>query len=144
MSRFLNNWELKLISLGLAILLWTHVRGEVNPLETAEVETPLRLTVPRGWVLSSANKIPTRVTVTLSGPRLSLRDVRGGTLANPLLPPTNARVRVQSASLQPRAGEQNIALSGDSDLSDVEVLGVKPAALSVRLQREANSMKRTP
>ena len=137
MSRFLNNWELKIISLGLAILLWTHVRGEVNPLETAEIETPLRLTIPRGWVLTNANKIPPRVTVTLSGPRLSLRDARGGTLANPLLPPTNTRVKVQAAPLQARAGEQQIALSGDSNLADVKVLGVKPAAISVRLQRES-------
>lgn len=135
MNRFLNNWELKIISLGLAILLWTHVRGEVNPLETVEIETPLRLTVPRGWDLTNASKIPSRVTVTLSGPRLSLRDARGGTLANPLLPPTNTRVKVAAAPLQPRAGEQNIALSGESNLSDVEVLGVKPAAISVRLER---------
>ena len=135
MSRFLNNWELKIISLGLAILLWTHVRGEVNPLETAEIETPLRLTIPRGWVLTNANKIPARVTVTLSGPRLSLRDARGGTLANPLLPPTNTRVKVQAAPLQARAGEQQIALSGDSNLADVKVLGVKPLSLTIALQR---------
>lgn len=135
MSRFLNNWELKLISLVLAVLLWTHVRGEVNPLETAEVEMPLRIAVPQGWQVASATKIPQRATVTLSGPRLSLRDVRGGTLTNPLLPPSVNRVRIVASPLQPRAGEQKIEMTGETDLSDVEVLGVKPASISVRLQR---------
>ena len=135
MNRFLNNWELKLISLGLAVLLWTHVRGEVNPLETAEIEAPLRIQVPRGWQVVNTAKMPQRVTVTLSGPRLSLRDARGGTLANPLVATTSTRIRVVAADVRARDGEQEIALTGDTNLPDIKVLGVKPAAISIRLQR---------
>lgn len=136
MNRLLNNWELKVISLVLAVLLWTHVRGEVNPLETAEIEMPLRIAIPQGWQLANAAKIPQRATVTLSGPRFSLRDVRGGTLTNPLLPPSSTRVRIIESPLQPRAGEQKIEMTGETDLSDVEVLGVKPTAISVTLRRD--------
>lgn len=136
MNRFLNNWELKLISLGLAVLLWTHVRGEVNPLETAEIAATLRVPVPAGWQIATASKVPATATVTLSGPRFSLRDVRGGTLTNPLMPPSNTRVRIISSPLQPRAGEQKIEMTGETDLSDVEVLGVKPTSISVTLRRD--------
>ena len=49
MNRLRHNWNLKLISLGLAVLLWLHVRGEVNPTETAEIDVPLK-TVAACWM----------------------------------------------------------------------------------------------
>ncbi len=143
MKRLLNNWNLKLISLGLAVLLWLHVRGEVNPLETAEVDVPLKLSPPAGWVFRSA-KLPTRATVTLSGPHLSLRSVRGGALANPLNPLApvastmsgGTQIKVSPGALKPQEGEQQIALSAQTTVSDVEVLAIKPASVSVFLTRE--------
>jgi hypothetical protein len=140
MTRLLNNWNLKLISLGLAFLLWTHVRGEVNPLETLTVDAPLRVDVPAGWKVTNAAKLPSRVTVTLSGPRVSLRQIRGVVSANPLV---GADTPLESSSLNAslpiriaRVGEQEVALNAATDAPHVEVLGVKPASLSVVLARK--------
>lgn len=141
MKRLLNNWNLKLISLGLAILLWLHVRSEVNPLETAEIDVPLKLSLPVGWSFKSASKIPAHATVTLSGPHLSLRSIKGGALSNPLNPLApiaattagGAQVKLSAAEMKPRKGEQQIALNAQSEVNDVEILGVKPASVSVTL-----------
>ena len=143
MNRLLHNWSLKLISLVLAIFLWLHVRGEVNPTETAEVEVPLKLSPPVGWAFRTANKMPSRVSVTVSGPHLMLRNIKGGALANPLNPlapvassiGNGAQVKLAPIAFEARAGSQSLTLSAQTDMPDVEVLGVKPSSVNVVLVR---------
>ena len=143
MNRLLYNWNLKLISLGLAVLLWLHVRGEVNPTETAEIDVPLKLSPPSGWMFRAGSKMPPRATVTVSGPHLTLRNIKGGAIANPLNPlapvasssDEGARVNLSPVALEARAGDQSIALNAQTDAPEVEVLGVKPSSVTVSLVR---------
>src|SRR5947207_6285341 len=86
LKRLTNNWNLKLMSLVLALALWSHVRGEVNPLETATVKVRLHVDWPPGLVPDREVKPPATVDVTLRGPRVMLRELKGGALANPLAP----------------------------------------------------------
>ncbi len=143
MNRLLHNWSLKLISLVLAIFLWLHVRGEVNPTETAEVEVPLKLSPPAGWAFRAGSKLPARVSVTVSGPHLMLRNIKGGALANPLNPlapvassvSAGSHIKLSQVALEPRAGDQEVTLNAQTDVPDVEVLGVKPPSVNVVLMR---------
>ena len=84
MNRLSNNLSLKLISLALAVLLWSHVRGEVNPLETSTVDVPLRTAAPRDVIVLKSSNLPEKVTVLVRGPRIALRNIKGGALANPV------------------------------------------------------------
>jgi YbbR domain-containing protein len=141
MQRLTSNWNLKLISLVLAVLLWSHVRGEVNPLETTTVDVPLRVRVPRGYVLVNDANIPDKVSVVLRGPRVALRNIKGGALANPLAPSEQApnivagALRAHLDWTTVRAGEQTIPIEVESSDPDVEALGAKPAELQVTLDR---------
>ncbi|HEX8835003.1 MAG TPA: CdaR family protein [Abditibacteriaceae bacterium] len=145
MQRITNNWSLKLISVVLAVLLWSHVRGEVNPLETTTLDVPLRAAVPRDMVLLNATDLPEKVTVILRGPRQALRDIKGGSLANPLEPTEHAPNVVQGAvkagldfsRIKAGAGgaEQEIPVVASSGVEDVEVLSVKPSAVAALLDR---------
>ena len=137
MNRLTHNLGLKLISLALAVLLWSHVRSEVNPLETMAVDVPLRVAAPRGWIIS--NSVPAKVSVLLQGPRVSLRNIKGGALANPLAPSDQApnilggAVRASFAWMRPRAGSQKVAVRAQSKEPDVEVLRVTPAEITLDL-----------
>jgi YbbR domain-containing protein len=141
MHRLTNNWNLKLISLVLAVLLWSHVRGEVNPLETATVDVPLRIRVPRGYVLVDDANLPEKVSVVLRGPRVALRNIKGGSLANPLAPSEQApnivagALRAHLDWTTVRAGEQTIPITVESNDPDVEALSAKPAEVQVTLDR---------
>jgi hypothetical protein len=139
MQRITNNWSLKLISVVLAVLLWSHVRGEVNPLETTSVDVPLVVTPPPG--LDFRGELPTKVTVLLQGPRVSLRNIKGGALANPLAPSDQApnivegAVRATLKVENARPGEQKLAVRATSNVADVEVLRVTPPDIPVTLER---------
>ena len=140
MKSFTNNWSLKLISVVLAILLWSHVRGEVNPLETTTVEAPLRVRAPRGFVVANAKNLPSKVNVILRGPRLSLRNVRSSSLSDPLtptepVPSVPGTVRASIEWNKPRAGEQDAALRANCSVNEIEVLSTQPAQLSITLQK---------
>ncbi|RYG72219.1 hypothetical protein EON80_04385, partial [bacterium] len=87
MNRILSNWSLKLTALVLAIALWSHVRGEVNPLETATFTTKVDPTAPKGWSLQSSANFPKNVRVTLRAPRNRLRELKGVLPLNPLAAP---------------------------------------------------------
>jgi hypothetical protein len=138
MNRLTHHLGLKLISLALAILLWSHVRGEVNPLETMTVDVPLRASAPKGWIIN--NQVPAKVTVLLQGPRLSLRNIKGGALASPVAPGGEATsivkgtVRAEFDWSRPRTGEQKVGISAQSAVADVEVLSVTPAEISIDLE----------
>ena len=137
MNRLTHTWGLKLLSLALAVLLWSHVRGEVNPLETMTVDVPLRVAAPRGWIVS--NSVPAKVSVLLQGPRVSLRNIKGGALANPLAPSDQApnilggAVRANLTWTRPRAGSQKVAVRARSNVPDVEVLRVTPGEIALDL-----------
>ena len=138
MQRITHNLGLKLVSLALAILLWSHVRGEVNPLETLTVDVPLSVTPPPGWRV--AGEVPTKVTLLLQGPRVSLRNIKGGALANPLIPTDQAPNIVDGAitaalsELRPRAGTQKCSVRTQSNVVDVEVLRASPPEIPILLE----------
>ncbi len=146
MNRFLNNWPLKLTALLLSIGLWSHVRGESNPLETATFSVRLQTSAPRGFALVSSDA-PKTVHVTVRAPHLELRALGGPTLplANPLTttdadapPVLNGALTAAldySAIAKPTDAPQNIPIRAESTGEDVEILGVKPASVSVVLER---------
>jgi len=138
-ARFSNNWTLKLTALVLSIALWSHVRGQVNPWENATFKVQLVTAPPRGFVLLNQKELPKTVTVTLRGPRLTLRSLKGPTPANPLatvddaplLPPSVLRATLDYSAA--RKGEQTLPLKNDMELEDIEVLGAKPSEVTVVL-----------
>ena len=138
MQRLTHNLGLKMLSLVLAILLWSHVRGEVNPLETTTVDVPLHLKAPDGWRLAS--DVPAKVTVLLQGPRVSLRNIKGGALANPLMPTDQAPNIVEGAlsagvkEIQPKTGPQKLTVVAESHVPDVEVLRASPPEIPIVLE----------
>jgi YbbR domain-containing protein len=138
-ARISHNWTLKLTALVLSIALWSHVRGQVNPWENATFRVQLATAPPRGFVLLNQKELPKTVTVTLRGPRLTLRSLKGPTPANPLatvddaplLPPAVLRANLDYS--RARKGEQTIPLKNDMELEDIEVLGAKPSEVTVVL-----------
>lgn len=139
LSRFTHNWTLKLTALVLALALWGHVRGQVNPWENATFKVRLKADAPRGFVLLNARELPGDVTVVLRGPRLALRALKGPAPANPLasgedaplLSPSQARATLDLSN--PHKGEQDAPVKVSADLEDIEVAGVKPSAIPVEL-----------
>lgn len=139
LKRLTNNWTLKLTSMVLAIALWSHVRGEVNPWETATFRVPLRVTPPRNMVLSSDSKPPSMIRVTLRGPRSSLRLFKGSAPANPLAPADEVplvgsnQVRAHLDFATARKGRQEVPVVAETEIEDVEVIGVRPAQVELTL-----------
>lgn len=127
MSRILNNWNLKLTSLVIAIALWGHVRGEVNPWEDAtfriKVETPLP---PANLMLLNAKDIPSIIKVQIKAPRLRLREIKGVVPPNPLapaeeapmLPPSQMRATLDFSLVKP--GKQTVPVKIISTLEDFD------------------------
>lgn len=129
---------LKLVSLALAVLLWSHVRGEVNPLETMTVDVPIKAVAPKGWIINS--EVPAKVTVLLQGPRLLLRNIKGTALATPLTPAdvtpsaVEGAVRAEFDWERPQTGKQKVSIRAQSTVADVEVLSVTPAEIAIELE----------
>ena len=127
------------MALVIAIALWSHVRGEVNPLETATFTVPLQAVAPAGLAIVNREAIPREVRVTLRAPRVTLREFKGGLPANPLAPPADApplSARYVSARLEfPVAsiGTASAPVKVESLASDTEVLGAKPTDVVVTL-----------
>ena len=147
MSRLLNNWNLKLTALVLAIALWSHVRGEVNPLETATFSVNCATKTPQNWVLSSQNK-PFLVRVTLRAPRSTLREIKGGLPVNPLAAPDDAPLlssRYLKASVdfsfletldEKAPAPRTFPIKVENEVEDAEVLGAKPSEISLVVARK--------
>lgn len=133
MNRLLSNWLLKLTSLVLAIALWSHVRGEVNPLETATFTVRIQARAPRGFALKDAEKYPKTAIVSLRAPRMALRELKGGVPLNPLALPDAAPLappNMLGAHLKwsaPKTGASTATVEVDSQIEEAEILGVKPA-----------------
>ena len=115
------------------------MRGQVNPWENATFKVQLVSAPPRGFVLLNPKDVPKTVTVTLRGPRLTLRSLKGPTPANPLatvedaplLPPSVLKATLDYS--RARKGEQTIPIKNDMELEDIEVLGAKPSEVTVVL-----------
>ncbi len=127
MSRLLNNWNLKLTSLVIAIALWGHVRGEVNPWEDATFRVKLVAPLPpANLMLMSSKEIPTFVKVQIKAPRLRLREIKGVIPPNPLAPAEEAPMLPESqmkATLDfslVKAGKQAVPVKIVSTLEDFE------------------------
>ena len=139
LSRFSHNWTLKLTALVLAIALWSHVRGQVNPWENATFKVKMKVEAPRGFVLLNGRQMPRDVMITLRGPRLALRALKGPAPANPLATGEDApllSVTQASAKLDfsnPHKGEQDVPIKVLANLEDIEVVGAKPSAVAVEL-----------
>lgn len=137
-KRLTNNWVLKLTSLALALALWSHVRGQVNPWEVAALKVKLNGTPPRGYVLQQDVRPPRLIVVTVRGPRLALRQLKGGGPANPLAgdePP------IVSSDLlhafidynSPHEGDHRYPIKAETSVDDVEIVATKPVELLVGL-----------
>ena len=127
------------MALVIALALWSHVRGEVNPLETATFTVPLQATAPAGLTIVNRDSIPREVRVTLRAPRVTLREFKGGMPANPLAPPSDAPplgARYASANLDfsvAKIGTASAPVKVESLASDAEVLGANPTDVVVTL-----------
>ena len=139
MSRLLNNWNLKLVALFMALALWSHVRGEVNPLETATFAVPLRAIAPPAMLIVNRAALPREVNVTVRAPRARLREFKGGVPLMPLAPTADAPAlpaRYMRAYLDfpvSKAGTVSAPVKVDSLVEDAEVLGAKPTDVVVTL-----------
>ncbi len=143
MNRFLNNWPLKLTSLALSVGLWSHVRGESNPLETATFSVRLDAKAPPDLRLNAP--VPSAVRVTVRAPHQELRLLSGTTLplSNPLAPATTEAPFVAGNGLAASLDFSTIAPANraaqlvpvriEAQSEDVEVLGVKPAGVTIVL-----------
>lgn len=144
MNRFLNNWPLKLTALILSLGLWSHVRGESNPLETATYSVRLRAQAPLNLSMKALG-LPSVVRVTVRASRQELRLLSGTSLplSNPLAPAATDAPFVQNNALSASldfatvvpgsTGTQLVPVRVESQAEEVEVLGVKPASVSVAL-----------
>ncbi len=136
-----NNWQLKLMALGLAAVLWSHVRGEVNPWEEATFKIPLELRPPEKMVVTNVEQLPRTVKVAVRAPRLTLRQLKGVAPPNPFAPLEEApllkdktiRAEVELASAG--AGRQKATINAATQLDDVQIVGVNPDSVIVALDK---------
>ena len=140
MQRLLFNWKLKITALVLSLALWSHVRGEVNPWETATFRVPLKWTPPPRTIALNRDKIPTVVRVNLRAPRSRLRELKGFAPTNPLSPAAetlinNGDVTATLDFTFSRRGEQDVPIKAESHFDDVEIIGVRPSDAIVQLDR---------
>jgi YbbR domain-containing protein len=123
--------------------LWSHVREQVNPWEVASFRTRLVANAPSGFVLQNADAVPRYVTIMVRGPHLTLRQLKGGTPANPLAGSedapllTSSSVRATLDFSAPHRGEQKVPVKVETKLEDVEMVGAKPNEITVKLDTAA-------
>lgn len=128
-----------MVALVIAIVLWSHVRGEVNPLETATFTVPLQAVAPAGTMIVNRDAIPREVRVTLRAPRVTLREFKGGMSLNPLAQPADVpqlSARYVHAELEfpiLKIGNNSAPVKVESLIDDAEVLGAKPTDVVVIL-----------
>jgi hypothetical protein len=144
MTRLLKNWTLKLTALVLALALWGHVRGEVNPLETASFTVKVEERSPQGFSIAESAKVPKNARVTLRATRNILRELKGGLPANPLAPLDEAPplgapyVRAHLDFPVAKSGTATATVRVDLGVEDAEVIGIKPPDVVLTLVKAEN------
>jgi len=119
---FIEDWSLKLLSLGITLVLWLVVTGQNEPVNT---HVNIQLNFIRPQSLEISNDPPKTVEVTLSGSRSKLDNLSA--------PDLIATIDITDL----RAGERMLRLSERAQLSlphGVRVLGFSPSAIPVRLE----------
>src|ERR1700752_4765606 len=119
---FVEDWNLKLLSLGITLVLWLVVTGQNQPV-TAHVSVQLNFIRPPSLEIS--NDPPRAVDVMLTGSRNKLDDLT-----------TLDLVATVDISDQ-RAGERVLRLADKAQISlpqGVKVDGFQPSAIPVRLE----------
>lgn len=120
-----RNWPLKLVSIILAVVLWSAVANE-PPVELA-FQSPLEFrNMPKGLELST--EVPTSVQLRVSGPPSIVRPLTSQDLA----------VTLNLAGFN-RAGERSFMLTEDDVAKPygVRVVQIIPTQLSVRFEAQA-------
>ena len=146
MNRLLNNWTLKLTSLVIAIALWGHVRGEVNPWEDATFRVKMQVPLPpANMMLLNAEDIPDVVQVKVTAPRLRLREIKGVAPPNPLAPANEAPL-LSAAQMHAtldfslvKPGKQTVPIKVVSSLESVEDLLPKPSDITLEFAPAASA-----
>lgn len=146
MNRLLNNWVLKVTSLVIAIALWGHVRGEVNPWEDATFRVKMQAPLPSAnMMLLNAKDIPSVVQVKVTAPRLRLREIKGVTPPNPLAPAGEAPL-LSAAQMHAtldfslvKPGKQTVPVKIVSSLEGVEDLLPKPSDITLEFAPAASA-----
>src|SRR5262245_4971083 len=119
---FVEDWSLKLLSLGITIVLWLVVTSQNEPVNT-HVNVQLNFVRPQSLEIS--NDPPKTVEVTLSGSRSKLDNLSA--------PDLIATIDITDL----RAGERMLRLSERAQLAlphGVRVLTFSPTAIPVRLE----------
>jgi len=136
----LNNWSLKLTALIIAIFLWSHVRGQVNPWEVASFKVPLKAQPPQGIVLGENSRLPQTVIVTVRGPHLTLRSLKGPAPINPLSSTdtptslTTGQVRATLDFTGVHPGIQSLPVNAIANSDDLDIVGVNPSDVRVDIE----------
>ncbi len=119
---FLEDWSLKLLSLGIAIVLWLLVTGQNEPV-TAHVNVQLNFIRPQSLEIS--NDPPRTVDVMLTGSRNKLDDLTSLDLV--------ATVDIS----EQHAGERVLRLADKAEMplpQGIKVDAFQPSAISIRLE----------
>lgn len=119
---FIEDWSLKLLSLGIAIVLWLLVTGQNQPV-TAHVNVQLNFIRPQALEIS--NDPPRTVDVMLTGSRNKLDDLTSLDLV--------ATVDIS----EQRAGERVLRLADKAQIplpQGIKVDGYQPSAIPIRLE----------
>jgi YbbR domain-containing protein len=144
MKLITNNWSLKLMALAVAVVLWSHVRGEVNPWEEATFRIPVGIHPPAGMVVVNAAQLPRTVKVAVRAPRLTLRQLKGVAPANPFATTEEApllndgKIRAEVEFAVATAGRQKAPIQATAQLDDVQIMGVNPDNVAVVLDQAAS------
>ena len=139
-NRIINNWSLKLTSLVIAFFLWSHVRGQVNPWEVVSFKVPLKAQPPQGIVLGENSRLPATVVVTVRGPHLTLRAIKGPAPINPLTsadtptPLSTGQVKATIDFTGVHPGIQSLPIKASTTSDDLDVVGVNPSEARVDVQ----------
>jgi len=119
---FIEDWSLKLLSLGIAIVLWLLVTGQNQPV-TAHLNVQLNFIRPPALEIS--NDPPRTVDVMLTGSRNKLDDLTSLDLV--------ATIDISDQ----RAGERVLRLADRAQIilpQGIKVDGFQPSAIPIRLE----------
>ena len=117
-----ENWKMKVLALGCALLLWFYVMGE-RRLEVAYA-VPIELkNVPQGMVVT--NDLPRNIDIRLSGPRALLSDLNQ----------KEVRISIDLVGLKPGVTtfsrlDDHLRLPGG-----IQATRISPSFIDVKLER---------